>query len=168
MPPPNLGIPPPTALMGGAIPFPPPHVANLHQIPPPAMGPAPSGAFDPANPNGGQQQEQRQQQDPDELNSPTAIDQQLSMTKRQISMVEQQLSMIEQAQNLGHHQPPLAPVIPTQIAAQAIFSQNQPNSFLFDPQFHHLQPQIPIFNPQVIGHSMNGGQSQMPPYSHHQ
>lgn len=128
IPPPNLSIPPPTILgqsssLGG-IPFPPPNSNPLSQ--------QAQKMFD--------HQESQDRESVEGLNSPDAIDQQISMTERQINMVEQQLSMIQQAQGLGQTQPTMPPMHP-----QALFHQNQPNPMLFDlsaTQLVHGAPQL--------------------------
>lgn len=147
MPPPNLSIPPPTVLSQGAslggIPFPPPIVtSSSNQIPP--------NIFD--------HQELQEDNNNEALQSPTTLDQQLSITERQINMVEQQLNMIQQAQNRNQPQPSMPSMHP-----QAMFHpQSQPNPMLFDlnqqqllhggpPMMDPHQPSIPIFaNPPPI------------------
>lgn len=149
IPPPNLSIPPPNALGQGSmmngIPFPPPGVtASRNQVPPP-IAPPPKNMFE--------QQETHERDNIDRLNSPSSIEQQISMTERQINMVEQQLSMIQQAQSMSHPQG----VMP-QLHPHAVFAQNQLNPLLFDmPPPQLLQAGQPMMDP----HSAN----QMPVFA---
>lgn len=173
IPPPNLSIPPPTALSHapgiGGIPFPPPNVSSTSSQMP----------TQPPQQNIFEHQDPQQVHDINDgggtvgegagLNSPTSIDQQLSMTERQINMVEQQLNMIQQAQNMNQPLPGMPPM-----HSQALFHQShQPNPMIFDmppPQMLHGGPQmldsnqaqqIPIFaNSPLLGQ-----QAQMLPIS---
>lgn len=132
MPPPNLGVPPPTSFGQGIIPFPPPGVATSSSghlsLPPPSsfllgqnMNTTPSTSFRNA----------LDPEKPDDMGSPPSIDQQLSMTERQISMVEQQLSMIQQAQGISRG-PPAQSMPPMQHPQQVFQHPNQPNPMMFD------------------------------------
>lgn len=137
MPPPNLNIPPPTALSQssalGGIPFPPPIVTSSSN----QLAQVAQTIFD----NGDQQDSDNVEKG----NSPKSLDQQLSMTERQISMVEQQLSMIQQAQaqSIGPQQPNLQHMHP-----QTLF-HHAPNPMIFDLPPHMLAGH-PMLDPNQV------------------
>uniref|UniRef100_A0A6G1S7D6 Protein SCAF8 n=1 Tax=Aceria tosichella TaxID=561515 RepID=A0A6G1S7D6_9ACAR len=167
IPPPNLGVPPPTSFSQGLIPFPPPSSAasgNHMSLPPPSSFLLSQNATPSANYRDNLDAEKL-----DGLNSPQTIEQQLSMTERQISMVEQQLSMIQQAQGVGRGAP-MQSLPPMQHTQQVFHHTPQPNPMMFDlslsqPMFHAAQNMMDPSLAMYASHPSNAMAQMMVPTS---